>query len=44
MRNTVMNPNRAQKNRRLALALIVFITFMFVLAFIWTRQYVGLGS
>jgi hypothetical protein len=39
-----MKADQARRNRRLALALTVFIMFMFVLAFIWTRQYVGLGS
>lgn len=39
-----MNPNQARRNRRLAMALIVFIMVMFALAFIWTRQYMGLGT
>ncbi len=39
-----MKADQARRNRRLAMALTVFIMFMFALAFIWTRQYVGLGS
>ena len=39
-----MNQNQLRRNRRLAITLVVFILFMFALAFIWTRQYTGLGG